>query len=92
MCVGQALVGDVLFRGALAADFLSAARSNSGSFRPPGSRTLHTPPEQDVPDQGSPRHPMNRFDYSIQRVNQPITSSCHWIEFRGLSTQWFSSG
>ncbi len=43
---GEGLCVGALFRGTLVADFLSAARSNSGSFRPPGSRTLHTPPEQ----------------------------------------------
>lgn len=30
--------------------------------------------------------------YSIQRVSQSMTSSCHWMELLGFSTQWFSSG
>ena len=33
-----------------------------------------------------------RAHQSIHRVSQPLTSSCHWIEFCGFSTQWFSSG
>ena len=39
------LGGEAHFRGALVAGFLPAPRSNSGAFRPPGSRPLHTPPE-----------------------------------------------
>jgi len=30
--------------------------------------------------------------YSLQRVNQSMTSVCHWMEFWGFNTQWFSSG
>jgi len=44
-------------------------------------------------DQGfAPIFEKSRLDHSIQRVSQPMTSSCHWIELWGLSTQWFSSG
>jgi len=41
---------------------------------------------------GKHREAAGTMGYSVHRVSHPMTSSCHWMEFCGFRTQWFSSG